>query len=144
MDPMPAAIAFLCSAMSGNQFSNPSALGAIQNCLATAALKLRADPKRKQFLDNLSLCVDRHRGAASTASRILHGKMKWRGPGFVFQGRVAAGSQQALHRSSTPGSDGAVQGVAPFISWAFISAPASSRSWMLSTCLFGSHAGPLM
>jgi len=84
-------------------------LRAIQDGLSPAVLERRVDPKRKQLFDDLSLRGDRRWGAASTTPRILHGKVKWRGPGFVFQSRVAAGSQEASHRRGTPGSDGAMQ-----------------------------------
>src|SRR5207245_10774493 len=81
--------------MSSNQFSYPGALGAIQDCLATAVLELRADPKRKQIFDDLTLIVDRHCGAASTTCRILQGKIKWRGPAHVFQRRGRARTEEA-------------------------------------------------
>ena len=89
-------------------FSNPGAPDTIPHAFSIAVLKLAAHAKAKELLDDLSLSVYCHCRARSTAAGVLHGQMKWSGPGFVFQGWVAAGSQQTLHRGSTTGSDGAV------------------------------------
>ena len=95
--------------MCQQKFSHPGALRGIQNGLSTAALEPGADPKRKQLFDDLSLRGDCCFRAASAASRILHGQMKGRGPGFVLQRRIAAGSEEGSHRAGTPRANRAVQ-----------------------------------
>ena len=70
---------------------------------------------------------------------------KWNGvdPGLFLN----VASQPRSNRNFTAAADrvrtARCKGAAPFLSWALISAPDSSRHWMVWTCRFGSHCGPL-
>jgi len=80
-------------------------------------------PNEKKLANDLSLCGYRcFRRPTSTAAGVLHRQMKGRGPGFIFQLRIAALFEQAFHSGgrSACGPRGC-KGVAPFLSWALIS-----------------------
>src|SRR5439155_15551017 len=90
--------------------SYPTAPGAIEDGFAFAVPECRVQAKRKKLADDLSLCGSCCFRASSTAARVLHRQVKGRGPGFVFQRRIAACFEQAFHGGGTSRADCAMQG----------------------------------
>jgi hypothetical protein len=86
------------------------ALGAVEDGFAFAIFERGLQPQRKKFADNLPLggfCGFR---ASSTATGVLHRKMKRGGAGFVPQRGITASSKETFHRGGAAGADGSVQG----------------------------------
>ena len=79
----------------------------------------------------------------TAAAGVLHRKVKGCRSGFVTQFRITACFQEACDSGTHRVRACAVQSGTPFLSWALMSAPASSRQWIVFTCLFASHAGPI-
>src|SRR5262245_12526997 len=95
--------------MLSQSFPYPVAPGAIPNCFSTTGLQPGTEAKGKKLIDDLSLRRDRDRAAAAASPGILHGEMKRRGAGFVFQQRVTACPEQDSNRSRASGSHRPVQ-----------------------------------
>ena len=77
----------------------------------------------EEGLDDLALGGFGFVGAGAAATGVLDGEVKWGGAGIVLGGGIAAEFEELLDGGGAAGTDGAVEGVAPFLSRASRSAP---------------------
>src|SRR5262245_47120830 len=85
----------------GKDVVDPTPLGTLQHRVSFAISKGCADATQKKIPDNLLLCGFRFFSTASAVPRVLHGKVKGRGPRFVLQRGITSCFKKVSHSSGT-------------------------------------------